>query len=1136
MRLWTSMRAIRPALVMAALSVATIAYSSTMSNVLLVTSGHTQARSLFPSDFEARCAGPGHPWQGGPSTVNPFSFAKQTEIPLLSWKARGGLPVGFGLHHCSQGFLSNLSIGPKWLHSYDITLLINVKVTPQKAAIIWGSQLIQLFSRSGSNWIPMDGYRSTLAANGNGFRLTLKHQTKLEFQLSNGSTNLVRRYRLASMTDPNGNTITFQYNGLGLLSTLTDPSGRTLTLGYVSGKLDTVTFGVGAYSRVWHFAYDTLGRLIRVDWPTVTTSSGPTAYSVQLAYTPAGNNVSQLIDCEGYAWLYNYLGNTLASEQWPANTGSELVLYSAPSQSLRRVTDPRGVATEYEYDGLSRLVRIRDANSNDSTLQYNDPDYVWRPSRLMKPSGTTYSWDWTTTGNMGRFTSPWNQNWDFSYDARNNLRSILEPLVTNAYGVTDPSRHRTEYDFDASNNLTTVRQYNSPTTFYTSSIVYDAFGQPTSTIDSRGKITQYQYDSNGNMTRLESPMHRIVQWVFTDPNQTRGFTLPQAQIDGLGSQTNFVRDEWGRLLTRDFPSGTDVEYRYDGRDRLIRMQDVNGLTTFGYNPNGWLTHTHNVMGGSDIDNVLLPNGLRSQRVLSTPFGSSTTNFYYDTRNQLSSMDEGGSITAFSYDVDGRTLMRSLGNGASSNYSYSLGLLNTITHTDSTSLNSFSFSHNYQENGLLKSVVENSGAITKTAYDYLNRLIQEDRTVVSSYSFDWAYDSIGNRALQHKNGVLTTYNYDDDNRLQQSVTQGQQPELYNWNSNGQLTDRLRQNGVERFHFTYDYEGQVSSMTEWNGSTYQPFANYNNDGLGRRTRRERFVGGLPDTYVDMTSDGGGWTSLFEHRVVQGQPTSVFMNWAMGLINTHETAGANARWSATDGFGNMRRILDQNGQFGGYFSVFNRFGEVMSSQGTSSAYAFSADRGARSEGDAGLIYYNGHAGLGANFTTGMNGTDQIWAGTGAWPGYYDSRIGLRLPDGVMGFVPLTGTGWGGDGCDAIGLRFNAPPTPFPAGGDDDRSWWERAVDWAREPIHMGPELPPGWGEPPGPLVGAGPLLPGQEYAPPPSRPDDDAGIRPLPMTPLGAAVDILKDECREGGSLWRFNKWLGVWDDLNAIFKKR
>lgn len=211
-------------------------------------------------------------------------------------------------------------------------------------------------------------------------------------------------------------------------------------------------------------------------------------------------------------------------------------------------------------------------------------------------------------------------------------------------------------------------------------------------------------------------------------------------------------------------------------------------------------------------------------------------------------------------------------------------------------------------------------------------------------------------------------------------------------------------------------------------------------------------------------------------------------------------------------------------------------MASQGTISAYAFNADRGARTEGDAGLIYYNGHAGLGANFTTGMNGTDQIWAGSGAWPGYYDSRIGLRLPDGVMGFVPLTGTGWGGDGCDAIGLRFNAPPTPFPAGGDDDRSWWERAVDWAREPIPMGPELPPGWGEPPGPLVGAGPLLPGQEYAPPPSRPDDDAGIRPLPMTPLGAAVDILKDECREGGSLWRFNKWLGVWDDLNAIFKKR
>src|SRR5690242_15585385 len=71
------------------------------------------------SEEDARRFGGGHPWQGGPGTVNLYSLSKLTLVPIVGWTARGGLPVAFALYHSSVTECSNNAVGRNWLHSGD---------------------------------------------------------------------------------------------------------------------------------------------------------------------------------------------------------------------------------------------------------------------------------------------------------------------------------------------------------------------------------------------------------------------------------------------------------------------------------------------------------------------------------------------------------------------------------------------------------------------------------------------------------------------------------------------------------------------------------------------------------------------------------------------------------------------------------------------------------------------------------------------------------------------------------------------------------------------------------------------------------------------------------------------------------
>ena len=169
-------------------------------------------------------------------------------------------------------------LGTNWTHSYNILLTNNSSTIDIK----WGDGHIDVYTLSGSNYVPPAGVFSTLIANSDGtFAVTQKDQTQYNFTSAGV---------LSSIVDKNGNQILFTYAG-GNLTQITDTVGRVFTLAYnSSNQLITITDAIG---RTESFTYSATNDLATVTDPLkgVTTYAYDTSHHITTITLP-GNTSS----------------------------------------------------------------------------------------------------------------------------------------------------------------------------------------------------------------------------------------------------------------------------------------------------------------------------------------------------------------------------------------------------------------------------------------------------------------------------------------------------------------------------------------------------------------------------------------------------------------------------------------------------------------------------------------------------------------------------------------------------------------------------------------------------------------------------------------------------------------------------
>ncbi len=822
----------------------------------------TKLNGLAGAPFTAGCSA---------QTYNGNLYCSRTDIALNS----KGLPLEVRFSYNSQLRLLDTPYGKGWQFSYGLNYFVH---SNGDISILRGDGRLDTFTESGGTYTPPAGITDTLEEYLPGqFRLSTKRGIRFYFDNATHKT-------LTSMTESNGNTLTFTYNPSDLLTTITDASGRVVTLTYGgNNKVSTITDPAG---RVWTYAYDVSGNLISVTDPltNVTTYSYGTNSRLTGITDPNGNTTT--FSYNTFSGFGEGVGSVISG-------GSTYTMSYNPTTKTATVTDALGRQTIYTYDSYTngRVIQVEDPLGNNAS-------YTWNGNNFMT----------TVIDKNGNQT-------DYTYDAGGNVLSrteavgtliqrtttyTYEPTYNNVTSVTDPELNTTTYTYDIDGNLTSVTDPLGNTTTHT----YDGVGQRTSTTDPNGNIAIYTYDAYGHptgqtidpggLTIATSSTFDIIgnRLTSTDANgNTTAYTYDGLNrlitvTDALLNSSSYTYDADGNRLTETDANGNTTTYSYDSLNRVTAVTDpLSNTTLYSYDAVGNRTKVTDANGKvtcyvydqlnrntsvvwnvgdtsctPDMDDAVSSTVYDAvgNRISSTDANGNTTTYVYDELNQrISVMNPMGETTSYTYYPDGQqeTVTTPGGNVTTNTYdaadrltdiSDSLGTVATYT---------------YDANGNRLTSTDGNGFTTTSIYDAANRLVSV--TDPLSNSLAYSYDDVGNQiTITDRNGNTTSYTYDALNRRIMTTDALLNLTVYIYDPVGNLTiitdakgnvtsytyDALNRLLMETYadltsrSFTYDAVGNMLTRTDQNGVV----TSYTYDDLYRLTLRN-YPGANDDAFT-------------------------------------------------------------------------------------------------------------------------------------------------------------------------------------------------------------------------------------------------------------------------------------------------
>jgi RHS repeat-associated protein len=651
---------------------------------------------------------------------------------------------------------------------------------------------------------------------------------------------------ITSLTDTNGNTLTFTANGIqssagkgiafardsqGRIDRITDPNGNALVYVY-NGNGDLVGFA-DRQNNLTNFAYGDnhyLQSITTPDGKTVLTntydSSGrlistADAFSNLVGFThDVPNRTETVTDRLGNATVYNYDANG----------------------NVIQVTDPLGNVTTSTYDADDNKLTQTNALGKTTRYTYDNLD-----NRLTEadPLGNKTSYSYNSFQQVLTVTDPLNHNTTNTYDGNGNLLSTTDPLgktTTNTYSnsgllltTLDPLNHTTLFGYDGSGNLLTQTDAAGTVTTYT----YDSDGNRLTQAVTRTTpsgpqtlTTTYTYDANNRLVKTTAPDGAVSQTVYNALGQQA------ATIDARGNRTAYQYDGDGHVIQTTYADGTSDSAQYDAEGHRTQSTNRGIVTNYVYDKDARLSQT---IAAADSATTTTNYDAAGQ-VISTkdPLNNLTQYAYDDAGRRTSVTDALTHVTTFAYDAAGNQTSVKDANQNTTTYTYDAANRRTqVTYPDQkfdstaydalgrvvtrTDANGNATAYGYDALGRLTSVTDALGQITKYTYDEVgNRLTQTDaNTHTTSYVYDqrgrrvqrtlplgqtesYTYDANGNLATRTDfNGRTTTYAYDTMNRLLSKTA-----DAY-----------FAQNhlGAAGVSYTYTATGKRKTMNDASGST-------------------------------------------------------------------------------------------------------------------------------------------------------------------------------------------------------------------------------------------------------------------------------------------------------------------------------
>lgn len=651
------------------------------------------------------------------------------------------------------------------------------------------------------------------------------------------SLNYDSSSRVVAIIDQGGRTTNYTYDSASNIATVTYPDGKNRKYLYEKSSFPHALTGLidenGIRLTTWDF--DATGRAI-------SSEHAGTVDKTVLTYTSSG--ATTVVDALGASRSYpfttiNGLKKSLGNSQ-PGGSGcaasSNAITYDGNGNVASR-TDFNGVTTTYQHD-LARNLETQRVEAAGTAV------------------ARTISTQWHPTFALPiKIASPKKLE-SFSYDNQGNLLSRTEQATTdsngamgfnatatgsprtwsytyNPYGqvltMTDPRGAVTQYGYDTKGNLIQITNALNHVTVFSN---YDAYGHVGQVTEPGGVVTTYRYDLRG---RLVESAH------FANSDVTNTLSKILYQYDAAGSLTQVT-----------LPDGSSLSYGYDAAHRLTTISDGLG---------NQIAYTLDNAGNQTQVKVTDPGGIlaRQQSMLYDQLGrlqqtigmaGQSTIYLYDANGNLTeSQDALNRIVKNQYDPLNRLIQQTDPLNGVAKYGYDLldqltsvtdprNLLTSYTvdglgnQTQLQSPDTGATSYSYDAAGNLLQKTDARNSVANYQYDLLGRLTTvtyADQTITHS----WDSPVIGKLGKTVDQGGTTQYGYDSLSRLSQvyhtippagNTTYPTLSVGYAYDAAGRLVQQMLPSGQV---LVYQYQNNLLTAITLNGVAlvsniqYQPF---------------------------------------------------------------------------------------------------------------------------------------------------------------------------------------------------------------------------------------------------------------------------------------------------------------------------
>ena len=511
-----------------------------------------------------------------------------------------------------------------------------------------------------------------------------------------------------TVTDPNGESTAFLYDGHNRITEVTPP--------YSGPENATTSFG-----------YDVHGNLTRVDFPQDSYGND---YYLDIGYDEKGN-ITYIADAGGNAIVYEYEKSRRTRDARYTGfvdldnrgtlVGDATFDYDAAGRLFQAFNPLFGgsVYSEYGYDDNGNNTSIRDENGQQDTLLYDALNRL-EEIRQVRTAEYTTSFQYDTQSNVSHLTDPESKDTDYVTDDLGRLVKVVSPdtgttlflydeagnLTTKieALGVMDRT---TSYTYDGLDRILTIDYPTDEDWLFTydtniaenqkgrlasvtngevrTYLQYSPRGEvslESTTISGSTYLTAYQYDAAGNVKRIDDPNRVKTDYLYA------GARPKEIVVEG-GGQTETIRDiSWlpfGPRKHAEFPPYdsvaqenvvvSDRQYNLRGQVEQIDATGPQGVVldrsyTYDYTagspepddpgPNldrmedGWDSSQSRFYFYDELDR------LSDAKLLSGPVDES---FLYDASGNRSQWVAPGGTTAYTYETDTNRLSQATGAGA-----------------------------------------------------------------------------------------------------------------------------------------------------------------------------------------------------------------------------------------------------------------------------------------------------------------------------------------------------------------------------------------------------------------------------------------------------------------------------------------